>query len=50
MCREGKIELDEARGIALCDDHALFIYVNVKDSYTGRQFTLIHEQAREPSQ
>lgn len=43
VCREGKIELEEARGIALSDRHAPFIYVNVKDSYAGRQFTLLHE-------
>ena len=43
VCREGKIELEEARGIALADKYAPFIYVNVKDSYAGRQFTLLHE-------
>jgi Zn-dependent peptidase ImmA (M78 family) len=43
VCREGKVELDEARGIALADSHSPFIYVNVNDSYAGRQFTLLHE-------
>jgi Zn-dependent peptidase ImmA (M78 family) len=43
VCREGRIELDEARGIALSDSHAPFVYVNVNDSYAGRQFTLMHE-------
>jgi Zn-dependent peptidase ImmA (M78 family)/transcriptional regulator with XRE-family HTH domain len=43
VCREGKIELEEARGIALADKYAPFIYVNVKDSYAGREFTLLHE-------
>jgi Zn-dependent peptidase ImmA (M78 family) len=43
VCREGKIELQEARGIALADPYAPFIYVNVKDSFTGRQFSLMHE-------
>lgn len=43
VSRQGMIELEEARGIALSDKYAPFIYVNVKDSYAGRQFTLIHE-------
>ena len=43
VCREGKIDLDEARGIALADEYAPFIYINATDSYAGRQFTLLHE-------
>lgn len=43
VCREGKIEIEEARGIALADPYAPFIYVNSNDSYAGRQFTLLHE-------
>lgn len=43
VCREGRIELEEARGIALADPYAPLIYVNVKDSNTGRQFSLMHE-------
>lgn len=43
VCREGKIDLEEARGISLADDYAPFIYINANDSYAGRQFTLLHE-------
>jgi Zn-dependent peptidase ImmA (M78 family) len=43
VCREGKVAIEEARGIALTDEYAPFIYVNAKDSYSGRQFTLLHE-------
>lgn len=43
VCREGKVDLEEARGIALADEYAPFIYVNATDSYAGRQFTLLHE-------
>jgi hypothetical protein len=32
VCRIRKIELDEARDIALSDSHAPFIYVNVNNS------------------
>jgi len=43
VCREGKVDLEEVRGIALTDEYAPFIYVNSNDSYAGRQFTLLHE-------
>lgn len=43
VCREGKVDLEEARGAALTDATAPFIYVNANDSYAGRQFTLLHE-------
>ena len=43
ISKGGKIDSDEARGIALSDNYAPFIYVNSKDSYGSRQFTLAHE-------
>lgn len=45
VCREGKIASSEARGIALTDTHAPFVFVNTSDSYSGRLFTLVHELA-----
>jgi Zn-dependent peptidase ImmA (M78 family) len=43
ISREGKIDPEEARGIALSDQYDPFIYINAKDSYASRQFTLAHE-------
>lgn len=43
ICRQGGIESDEARGFALTDEYAPFIYINSNDSYAGRLFTLLHE-------
>ncbi|MBL7214088.1 MAG: ImmA/IrrE family metallo-endopeptidase [Phycisphaerae bacterium] len=45
VCQKGSIELDEARGFVLVDEYAPFIYINAKDSYAGRLFTLVHELA-----
>ncbi len=45
VCREGKIDSTEARGAALTDDIAPFVYVNSNDSYSARLFTLVHELA-----
>lgn len=39
----GRITVDDARGFAMVDDVAPFVFVNSKDSQTGRLFTLIHE-------
>lgn len=36
-------ESSEARGFALVDDTAPFIYINTRDSQSGRVFTLFHE-------
>ena len=43
ISRRGGVEPEEARGIALSDDYAPLIYINTKDSYASRQFTLAHE-------
>ena len=43
ICRQGGIESEEARGFALTDEYAPFIYINSNDSYAGRLFTLVHE-------
>lgn len=45
ICRAGGIEPEEARGIAIADDIAPFIFVNARDAYAARLFTLIHELA-----
>jgi len=45
VCREGQIDSKEARGVALTDDIAPFVYVNSNDSYSARLFTLVHELA-----
>ncbi|MFH0798913.1 MAG: ImmA/IrrE family metallo-endopeptidase [Pseudomonadota bacterium] len=45
VCRQGKIEMDEARGFALCDPFAPFIWINSSDALAGQLFTLIHEMA-----
>jgi len=45
VCREGKIDSQEARGVALTDNIAPFVYVNSNDSYSARLFTLVHELA-----
>lgn len=45
ICRIGGIEPEEARGIALADDIAPFIFVNAHDAYAARLFTLVHELA-----
>jgi Zn-dependent peptidase ImmA (M78 family) len=45
ICRQGGIESEEARGFALTDEYAPFIYINSNDSYAGRLFTLVHELA-----
>lgn len=37
------LELDEFRGFALFDKKAPLIFINAKDSYAGRSFTLLHE-------
>ena len=39
----GKVTVDDARGFALVDDIAPFVFVNAKDSLAGRLFTLLHE-------
>ena len=39
----GEVEPEEARGFALLDAFAPFIFLNSKDSRAGRIFTLIHE-------
>ncbi len=45
ICRQGGIESEEARGFALTDEYAPFIYINSNDSFAGRLFTLVHELA-----
>jgi Zn-dependent peptidase ImmA (M78 family) len=44
-CRQGKIDCQEARGFALADPYAPFIYVNSADALAGQLFTLVHELA-----
>ncbi|MFO0962141.1 MAG: XRE family transcriptional regulator [Phycisphaerales bacterium] len=43
VTRDASVSPTEARGFALCDPVAPFIYVNPKDSKGGRLFTLLHE-------
>lgn len=38
-----KLDLQEFRGFALIDDYAPLIFINSADTYTGRLFSLIHE-------
>ena len=45
ICRQGGIESEEARGFALTDEYAPFVYINSNDSFAGRLFTLVHELA-----
>lgn len=51
VCRSGAyhshlpIEVDEARGFALCSTYAPFIFLNSRDSREANLFTLIHELA-----
>ncbi len=41
----GKIGVEDARGFALADPFAPFVFLNAKDSVAGRIFTLAHELA-----
>ena len=43
LCRQGRIEVEEVRGIALTDDFAPFIYLNTSDALAAQLFTLAHE-------
>ena len=45
ICREGGIDIEEARGFVITDEYAPFIFLNNSDSFTGRLFTLVHELA-----
>ncbi|MBN2269796.1 MAG: ImmA/IrrE family metallo-endopeptidase [Sedimentisphaerales bacterium] len=45
VCREGKIECEEARGLLLTDSFAPFIYLNSSDALVAQAFTLLHELA-----
>jgi Zn-dependent peptidase ImmA (M78 family) len=37
------LDIDEFRAFTMVDDYAPLIFINAKDSYTGRIFSLIHE-------
>lgn len=41
--KQGTIDVSDARGFALVDSFAPFIFLNAKDSLGGRIFTLAHE-------
>jgi Zn-dependent peptidase ImmA (M78 family) len=43
ICRQGKIECEEARGFALSDEYAPFVYINSNDAVVAQLFTLVHE-------
>lgn len=45
VCRQAAVDCEEARGFALCDEHAPFIFINSKDAIAGQLFTLAHELA-----
>lgn len=41
--RQGQIDLEEARGFIISDEHAPFIYLNSDDAKAAQMFTLAHE-------
>ncbi len=41
--RQGDIDLQEARGFAVADEHAPFIFINSGDADAAQMFTLAHE-------
>lgn len=43
VCRQGKVEPKEARGFALADPYAPFVFVNSSDALSAQIFTLLHE-------
>ncbi len=43
VLQKGRIDLSEARGFAICDKYAPFIYLNSEDATAARLFTLAHE-------
>jgi len=43
--RDSSVSCEEARGFAMCDDYAPFVFVNSNDSYGAQLFTLSHELA-----
>ncbi|NPV60014.1 MAG: ImmA/IrrE family metallo-endopeptidase [Actinobacteria bacterium] len=45
ICREGGIDCVEARGFAIADPYAPFIFINSEDATAGQMFTLVHELA-----
>ncbi len=41
--QQGNIDLQEARGFAIADEYAPFIFINSNDAEAARMFTLAHE-------
>ena len=45
VCRQGRIECEEARGLVLTGSRAPFVYLNSNDALVAQLFTLVHELA-----
>ena len=41
--QQGNVDLQEARGFAIADEYAPFIFINSNDAEAARMFTLAHE-------